>query len=81
MLGSVLGVPFFRLLIDWVSGTAARALLCLKRQDVLPVSTMWQWCVSRSSSAVVILASPKTPAHSREAQVGGDHHAGALVEL
>ena len=30
----------------------------------MPVSRIWQWCVSRSSSAVVILASPKTLAHS-----------------
>jgi hypothetical protein len=30
----------------------------LKRQLALPVSTMSQWWVSRSSSAVVILASP-----------------------
>ena len=30
----------------------------LKRQLVLPVSTMSQWCVRRSSMAVVILASP-----------------------
>ena len=34
--------------------------LCRKRYDSLPVSTMWQWCVSRSSIAVVILASLKT---------------------
>jgi hypothetical protein len=30
----------------------------LKRQLSLPVSTMSQWCVRRSSSAVVIFASP-----------------------
>ncbi len=29
-----------------------------------PVSTMWQWCISRSSRAVVIFASPKTFDHS-----------------
>ena len=40
------------------------AVECLKRQLWLPVSTMWQWCVSRSSIAVVILASLKTLAHS-----------------
>ena len=34
--------------------------LCRKRYDSLPVSTMWQWCVSRSNKAVVILASPNT---------------------
>ena len=39
-------------------------LLCRKRNDSLPVSTMWQWCVRRSSSAVVNLASPKTAGHS-----------------
>jgi hypothetical protein len=59
----------------------ATAVLCMKRWDSLPVSTMWQWCVSRSSSAVVILASPNTLDHSLEVQVGGDHHAGVLVEL
>ena len=32
----------------------------MKRQDSFPVSTISQWWVSRSSSAVVILASPKT---------------------
>jgi len=30
----------------------------------LPVSRTWQWCVSRSSSAVASLASPKTVGHS-----------------
>jgi len=39
---------------------AAVELLCLKRHDSLPVSTMWQRWVRRFSSAVVILASPKT---------------------
>jgi hypothetical protein len=37
---------------------------CLKRQLLLPVSTIWQSCVSLSSNAVVILASLKTCAHS-----------------
>jgi hypothetical protein len=40
------------------------AALALNRKLSLPVSRMWQWCVSRSSSAVVILASPNTSAHS-----------------
>ena len=40
--------------------------LALKRKLSFPVSRMWQWCVSRSSSAVVILASPKTSAHSEK---------------
>ena len=31
----------------------ATAVLCMNRCDSLPVSTMWQWCVSLSSSAVV----------------------------
>src|SRR5271166_6097419 len=34
------------------------AALALNRKLSLPVSRMWQWWVSRSSSAVVILASP-----------------------
>ncbi len=42
----------------------ATALLCWKRHESLPVSMMWQWCVSRSRSAVVIFASPNTLAHS-----------------
>ena len=45
-----------------ILGTDPRALildfavveLCRNRYDSLPVSTMWQWCVSRSSIAVVI---------------------------
>jgi hypothetical protein len=36
----------------------AMALLALKRKLSFPVSRMWQWCVRRSSKAVVILASP-----------------------
>ena len=34
------------------------------RKLSLPVSRMWQWWVSRSSSAVVVLASPNTHDHS-----------------
>ena len=41
----------------------------LKRQLSLPVSTISQWWVSRSSSAVVILASPKTLGHSPKARL------------
>ena len=41
----------------------------LKRQLVLPVSTMSQWCVRRSSMAVVILASPKTCGESANARL------------
>ena len=41
----------------------------LKRQLSLPVSMMSQWCVSRSSNAVVILASPKTLGHSAKARL------------
>ena len=40
----------------------------LKRQLSLPVSTMSQWCVRRSSSAVVIFGSVKTVAHSPNAR-------------
>ena len=42
----------------------AAAELALKRKLSLPVSRMWQRWVRRSSKAVVILASPKTVAHS-----------------
>src|SRR5271170_42152 len=41
----------------------------LKRQLSLPVSTMSQWCVRRSSNAVVILGSPKTVGHSPKARL------------
>jgi Predicted 3'-5' exonuclease related to the exonuclease domain of PolB len=40
----------------------------LKRQLSLPASTMSQWWVKRSSSAVVILASPNTLGHSPKAR-------------
>ena len=39
-------------------------LRCLKRNESFPVSRMSQWWVTRSSRAVVILGSPKTPTHS-----------------
>ena len=42
----------------------AAAELALKRKLLFPVSRTWQRWVSRSSSAVVILASPNTVAHS-----------------
>ena len=44
-------------------GTAVQVRF-LNRQLSLPVSTMSQWWVRRSSSAVVILASPNTLGHS-----------------
>ena len=44
-------------------------LRLLKRQLSLPVSMMSQWWVRRSSRAVVILASPKTEAHSAKARL------------
>ena len=43
---------------------AAASMLALKRKLSFPVSRMWQRWVRRSRSAVVILASPKTVAHS-----------------
>src|SRR5271169_6162551 len=46
-------------------GTQARFL---KRQLSLPVSTMSQWWVSRSRSAVVIFGSPNTLGHSPKAR-------------
>ena len=42
----------------------AAAALSLKRKLSFPVSRMWPRWVSRSRSAVVILASPNTVAHS-----------------
>ena len=47
-----------------VSFRALGVALALNRKLSLPVSRMWQSWVSRSSGAVVILASPNTPAHS-----------------
>jgi hypothetical protein len=41
----------------------------LKRQMSFPVSTMSQWWVRRSRSAVVILASPKILGHSPKARL------------
>ena len=41
----------------------------LNRQLSLPVSTMSQWCVRRSSRAVVIFASPNTLGHSPKARL------------
>ena len=41
----------------------------LNRQLSFPVSTMSQWWVSRSRSAVVILGSPKTAGHSPKARL------------
>ena len=43
--------------------------LTLKRQLSLPVSTMSQWCVRRSSNAVVIFGSPNTLGHSPKARL------------
>lgn len=42
---------------------------CLKRQLSLPVSTISQWWVSRSSKAVVIFASLNTCGHSAKARL------------
>ena len=50
-------------------GSAPAQLRCLKRQLSLPVSMMSQWCVSRSSSAVVIFGSPNTEAHSAKVRL------------
>lgn len=52
---NALVAPFFVL---------AAAVLALNLKLSFPVSRMWQRWVKRSSSAVVILASPKTVAHS-----------------
>ena len=52
----------------------------MKRQLSLPVSMISQWWVRRSSSAVVILGSPKTEGPFAESEVGGDDDRGALVE-
>jgi hypothetical protein len=54
----------------WVNAGHPSFFLCvaselaLKRKLSFPVSRMWQRWVRRSRSAVVILASPKTVAHS-----------------
>jgi hypothetical protein len=46
-----------------------RRLLCANWYEVLPISMMTQWCVKRSRSAVVILASPKTGTHSANSRL------------
>ena len=46
-----------------------QAVVDVERIDSLPVSTMWQWCVSRSNSAVVIFASPNTLDHSAKSRL------------
>src|SRR6267378_759519 len=56
----------WRAVSDEQAGGYARFL---KRQLSLPVSMMSQWCVSRSSMAVVILASPKTCGQSAKARL------------
>jgi hypothetical protein len=56
--------------VDPAGGSTVWAQLrFLKRQLWLPVSMMSQWCVSRSSSAVVIFGSPNTEAHSAKARL------------
>jgi hypothetical protein len=45
-------------------GVAGPQVRVLRRQLALPVSRMSQWCVRRSSRAVVIFASPNTLGHS-----------------
>ena len=57
---------------DWFHSFFFRAVaaeLALKRKLSFPVSKMWQRWVRRSSKAVVILASPKTVAHSLKLRV------------
>ena len=55
---------------DWTPiDRRRRYLRFLKRQLSLPVSMMSQWWVRRSSSAVVILASPNTVAQSAKARL------------
>jgi len=46
--------------VPYLARVRVAAELLRNRQESLPVSRMWQWCVMRSSSAVVILASPNT---------------------
>ena len=55
----------------WRSGSRplSRQVRWRMRQLSLPVSTMSQWWVSRSRSAVVILASPKTLGHSAKVKL------------
>src|SRR6185312_13569164 len=53
----------------------------LKRQLSLPVSTMSQWWVRRSRSAVVIFGSPNTLGHSPKARlVVGEREIAEFVE-
>lgn len=45
-----------REIAEKIRAKGADYLLTLKRKLSLPVSTRWQWCARRSSSAMVILA-------------------------
>jgi hypothetical protein len=55
------GSPFFA---GFLVGDLRLDSFCRNRQESLPVSTMWQGWVRRSSKAVVILAAPNNEGHS-----------------
>lgn len=55
-------------------GLACFAELFLNRKLSFPVSRMWQRWVRQSSRAVVILASPKTVAHSLKLRLVVNQH-------
>ena len=58
---------------SWVGVFPGFSLLCVcgtvsETVTVMPVSTMWQWWVRRSSRAAVIFVSLKTRGHSPKAR-------------
>jgi hypothetical protein len=63
---------------EWRAGGYARFL---KRPLSLPVSMMSQWCVSRSSMAVVILGVAEHLRPVGEGQIGSDQQRRILMEL
>ena len=74
----LLGADDFRFCSRERMRALAVVLLWWNRYDSLPVSTMWQWCVRRSSRAVVIFASPNTLAHSAKGTLEGKQGGGQL---
>ena len=63
------GRPELKTILDFAPYRTRPQERFLKRQLSLPVSMISQWWVRRSSSAVVILGSPKTEGHSPKARL------------
>ena len=57
----------------------ASAVLRLKQIDSSPVSRKWQWCLSRSSSAVVMIISGSMPVEFRRPRLAFRRARGAAA--